>query len=86
MRTFARIAEQWKLSARDAMALLAVLHARQLGPALSQAAALVATVVGQDLEQDTDGVFRIARKVAPAELIVLAPPGRRRVPLRHRSL
>jgi hypothetical protein len=50
--------------ARDAMALLAVLHGRQLGPALSQAAALVATVVGQDLEQDTDGVFRIARRVA----------------------
>jgi hypothetical protein len=46
--------------ARDARALLAVLHGRQLDPALSQAAALVATVVGQDLEQGTDGVFRIA--------------------------
>ncbi|MGB7798145.1 MAG: hypothetical protein WBL53_18090 [Pseudonocardiaceae bacterium] len=33
--------------ARDARALLAVLDGRQLGSALSQAAALVATVVGR---------------------------------------
>ena len=63
--------------ARDAMALLAVLHGRQLGPALSQAAALVATVVGQDLEQDTDGVFRIARRVAKDRVISTVDPDAR---------
>ncbi len=31
---------------------------------MAQAARLLATVLGQDLEQDGDGVFRIARKVA----------------------
>jgi hypothetical protein len=55
--------------ARDAHAVLAVLDARTLDPELRQAAELVATVVGQDLEQDDDGTFRIARRVAPDRII-----------------
>src|SRR5215472_4779604 len=50
--------------ARDAGALLAVLDGRELGAELGQAADLLVTVTGQDLEQDGSGVFRIARQVA----------------------
>jgi hypothetical protein len=50
--------------AKDALACLAVLDGRALGAAVSQAAALLATVVGQDLQAGDDGVFRVARKVA----------------------
>src|SRR6266568_4098931 len=45
--------------AKDARALLAALDGRELGPALAQAAQLLATVTGQDLEQDAAGVFKI---------------------------
>jgi hypothetical protein len=55
--------------ARDATALLAVLHGRELAAALSQAGALLGTVIGQDLDEDTDGVFRIARRVAKDRVI-----------------
>ena len=44
--------------------MLAVLDGRELEPALAKAGELLATVVGQDLETDADGRFRIARKVA----------------------
>ena len=60
--------------ARDGMALLAVLHGRELCPALSQAGALLATVIGQDLDEDTDGVFRIARRVARDRVISTVDP------------
>ena len=46
--------------ARDGMALLAVLDGRELTDAVAQAAALLATVLGQDLDRDEAGVFRIA--------------------------
>src|SRR5262249_10175806 len=39
-----------------------------------EAAALVATVVGQDLEQTADGRFRIARRVAPDRVISTVDP------------
>ena len=55
--------------ARDAQAVLLKLDERQLEPQVKEAAALVATVVGQDLEQREDGVFRIARRVAPNRVI-----------------
>jgi hypothetical protein len=55
--------------AKDARALLAALDGLQLPAAVSQAAALLATVVGQDLEQDADGEFRIARRVAKDRVI-----------------
>jgi hypothetical protein len=55
--------------ARDAQALLLKLEGRELSAAVQEAAALVATVVGQDLEQRADGIFRIARRVAPDRVI-----------------
>src|SRR4051795_1549463 len=47
--------------AKDAHALLAWLDGCELGEAVAQAAALLAAVVGQDLDEGEDGVFRIAR-------------------------
>jgi len=55
--------------ARDAMALLAVLDGAELDAPVEQAAQLLAQVVGQDLDQHTDGVFRIARRVAKDRVI-----------------
>ena len=60
--------------AKDARALLAALDGRGLDPALGQAAKLLATVTGQDLEQDAAGVFRIARKVAADRVISTVDP------------
>jgi hypothetical protein len=40
---------------------LALLDGRELTESVEQAAQLLASVVGQDLEQTQDGVFRIAR-------------------------
>jgi hypothetical protein len=63
--------------ARDARALLVVLEGRELGPVLAQAAELLATVTGQDLDQDAAGVFKIARRVAPDRVISTVDPGAR---------
>jgi hypothetical protein len=52
---------------RDANAALAVLNDRALTGPLGEAAELLALVAGQDVEAGEDGVFRIARRVAPAE-------------------
>jgi Transposase domain (DUF772) len=60
--------------AKDARACLAVLDGCQLDPEVAEAAALLATVVGQDLEQGDDGVFRIARKVAADRVISTVDP------------
>ncbi len=63
---------------KDAHALLAVLDGRALDPGVAQAATLLATVVGQDLDQDGDedveGVFRIARRVAKDRVISTVDP------------
>lgn len=63
--------------AKDAFACLGVLHGRSLDPAVAKAAQLVATVVGQDLEEGDDGVFRIARRVAPDRVISTVDPDAR---------
>ena len=55
--------------ARDAFACLALLDGRELTPEVADAAELVATVVGQDLEETDDGTFRIARRVAKDRVI-----------------
>jgi Transposase DDE domain/Transposase domain (DUF772) len=60
--------------ARDAYAVLAALDGRTLAGEVAQAAQLVATVVGQDLEQRDDGMFRIARRVAQDRTISTVDP------------
>jgi hypothetical protein len=63
--------------ATDALACLALLEGRRLPGEVGQAAALVAAVVGQDLEQGQDGVFGIARKVASDRIISTVDPDAR---------
>ncbi|MGB8384011.1 MAG: transposase, partial [Dermatophilaceae bacterium] len=60
--------------AKDAWALLSELDGRELDLLVAQAAALLASVVGQDLDQDADGVFRIARRVAKDRVISTVDP------------
>ena len=60
--------------ARDAYAVLTYLDGRDLAQDVKQAAELVATVVGQDVEQTEDGRFRIARRVAKDRVISTVDP------------
>ena len=61
--------------ARDGAALLGVLDGREgLDKAVVQAGALLATVLGQDLDRDEVGVFRIARRVAKDRVISTVDP------------
>jgi hypothetical protein len=60
--------------ARDGYATLALLNGRVLNDAVSVAAALLATVLGQDLEKRDDGIFCIARRVAPDRVISTVDP------------
>jgi len=63
--------------ARDARALLGALDGRELPAAVTQAAALLASVVGQDLDEHADGVFRIARRVAKDRIVSTVDPDAR---------
>ena len=63
--------------AKDARALLVALDGRALSAALGQAARLLATVLGQDLDEGSDGVFRIARRVARERVISTVDPDAR---------
>jgi hypothetical protein len=64
--------------ARDGFAVLALLDGRELAEPVGQAAALLAAVLGQDLEQDdSNGVFRIARRVARDRVISTVDPDAR---------
>jgi hypothetical protein len=63
--------------ARDAHALLDVLDGRELTGPVAEAAALLAAVVGQDLDQEPDGIFRIARRVAKDRVISTVDPDAR---------
>ena len=60
--------------AKDAYACLASLDGSALDPSVEEAARLLATVVGQDLEEGSDGIFRIARKVATDRVISTVDP------------
>jgi Transposase DDE domain/Transposase domain (DUF772) len=60
--------------AKDARALLGALDGQELGPVTGQAAALLAAVTGQDLDEGADGVFRIARRVAKDRIISTVDP------------
>jgi hypothetical protein len=57
------------IRARDAQACLLLLDGRELTESVEQAGQLLASVVGQDLEQTEAGVFRIARRVAKDRII-----------------
>ncbi len=63
--------------ARDGEALLTALEGEPLPPPLAEAATLLATVLGQDLEDGPDGRIRIARKVAPDRVISTVDPDTR---------
>ena len=63
--------------ARDGYAVLAVLEGRELDEPVGQAARLLATVLGQDLDPGADGVFRIARRVAKDRVISTVDPDTR---------
>lgn len=58
----------------DAHACLVVLDGRDLGVEVARIGELLAAVVGQDLEADTDGRFRIARRVAKDRIISTVDP------------
>jgi hypothetical protein len=58
----------------DGQALLTALDGERLTTPLAEAAALLATVLGQDLDEGPDGVFRIARRVAPDRIISTVDP------------
>jgi hypothetical protein len=60
--------------AEDAHVLLGALEGRELSDALAEAAALLAAVVGQDLERDQRGGFQIARRVAKDRIISTVDP------------
>ena len=60
--------------AKDAMALLRVLDGRELDEPASQAGELLATLVGQDLDEGPGGVFTIARRVAKDRVISTVDP------------
>jgi Transposase DDE domain/Transposase domain (DUF772) len=60
--------------ARDGQALLEALEGSPLPPALGQASTLLATVLGQDLEDGPDGRIRIARRVTPDRVISTVDP------------
>jgi hypothetical protein len=63
--------------ARDAQACLLMLDGRELTEPVEQAGQLLASVVGQDLEQTETGVFRIARRVAKDRIISTVDPDAR---------
>jgi IS5 family transposase len=63
--------------AADGFACLGVLDDRDLTVEVTEAAELLATVLGQDLEAGDDGRFRIARKVARDRVISTVDPDAR---------
>jgi hypothetical protein len=63
--------------ANDALALLMALEGVWLSEAVGKAATLLASVVGQDLEDDEHGTFRIARRVAKNRVISTVDPDAR---------
>jgi len=53
----------------DALDVLQALDGRALGPEVAEAAELLATVVGQDVDHGPDDLFRIARRTAKNRII-----------------
>jgi hypothetical protein len=59
---------------RDGYRALDALRGRTLGSQLTQAAELLATVIGQDIEETADGRFIIAEGTAPDRVISVVDP------------
>ncbi len=59
---------------RDALSLLEAFDADVSGPEAAGALGLLALVAGQDVEQDDDGTWRIAQRVAPDRMISTVDP------------
>ena len=59
---------------RDGYRALGALRGLKLGPEVAQAFALLATVIGQDIEETADGRFVIAQGVAPDRVISVVDP------------
>jgi hypothetical protein len=59
---------------RDGYRAMDALRDRRLGPDLAQAAELLATVIGQDIQETADGRFVIAQGVAPDRVISVVDP------------
>jgi IS5 family transposase len=68
---------------RDALTLLTAFETRAGEPDTSTALGLLALVAGQDVEQDEDGTWKIARKVAPDRVISTVDPEARHM---HKSV
>jgi IS5 family transposase len=68
---------------RDALTLLAAFETSSAEPDTSTALGLLALVAGQDVEQDEDGTWKIARKVAPNRVISTVDPEARHM---HKSV
>ncbi len=60
--------------AKDGYACLVLLHGREPDEAVHEAARLLATVLGQDLEEGEGDVLRTARRVAPDRVISTVDP------------
>ena len=63
--------------AEDALAILVALEGLTLSAELGQSVTLMARLVGQDLDEGEDGVFRIARRVAKDRIISTVDPDAR---------
>lgn len=59
---------------RDGYRTLGALGGRKLGPEVAQAAELLATVIGQDIEETAEGRFIIAQGTAPDRVISVVDP------------
>lgn len=59
---------------RDGLEALKELEGKRLSPKVAEAAALLATVIGQDIDQTGEGVFHIARRTAPDRVISTVDP------------
>jgi hypothetical protein len=59
---------------RDGYRTLGALRGRRLGPEVAQAAELLATVVGQDIQETAEGRFIIAEGTAPDRVISVVDP------------
>jgi hypothetical protein len=62
---------------RDALAALETLEGRELHGDVADAAELLATVAGQDVESDDDGNFRSRRGVAKDRVVSVVDPDAR---------